>query len=130
MTLVALQRFPVPKPPILVPVLIVCPRWQTLAVEEKKFWQPPHAHRPTPVVPAVEPTEVEGATRVKEPLPVFVMLDYNNGQSHEVPAFAYGWTKVHVLVSVPWPMDYYEGRKEVWVEASRVRRRTIDPAQY
>ncbi|MGM7776156.1 hypothetical protein ACSVHC_09075 [Arthrobacter sp. KNU-44] len=96
-------------------------------MEEKKFWQPPRAHRPTPVVPPVDPAAVDGATMPKEPLPVLVMLDYNNGQSHEVPAFAYGWTKTLVLVSVPWPMDYYEGRKEVWVEASRVRRRTIDP---
>jgi hypothetical protein len=79
-----------------------------------------------PVVPAVDPAAVEGATRPKEPLPVFVMLDYNNRQSYEVPAFAYGWTKVHVLVSVPWPEEYYEGRKDIWVEASRVRRRKID----
>ena len=98
-------------------------------MEEKKFWNPPHAHRPMPVVPAVDPAALEGATRAKEPMPVFVMLDYTNGQSHEVRAFAYGWTKAHVLVSVPWPMDYYEGRKEVWVEASRVRRRTIDPRE-
>ncbi|WP_437771103.1 hypothetical protein [Arthrobacter sp. KNU40] len=96
-------------------------------MEEKKFWQPPRAHRPMPVVPAVDPAAVEGLTRPKEPLPVFVMLDYNNGQSHEVPAFAYWWTRVNVLVSVPWPMDYYEGRKEVWVEEPRVRRRIIDP---
>lgn len=78
-------------------------------------------------MPEVDPAAVEGATTAKEPRPVFVMLDYNNEQSHEVPAFAYGWTRVHVLVSVPWPMDYYEGRKEVWVEASKVRHRTIDP---
>lgn len=75
----------------------------------------------------MDPAAVEGATKAKEPLPVFVVLDYENGQSHEVPAFAYGWTRVHVLVSVPWPKDYYEGRKEVWVEASKVRRRTIGP---
>lgn len=108
-------------------MLIVCPRWEALAVEEKKFWGPPRARKVTPVVPPVDPAALEGATKPKEPLPVFVKLDYESGQSHEVPAFAYGWTKVHVLVSVPWPMDYYEGRKEVWVEASRVRRRTIDP---
>jgi hypothetical protein len=98
-------------------------------VEEKKFWGPPRARKVMPVVPPVDPADLESATRPKEPLPVFVTLDYDNGQSREVPAFAYGWTRVHVLVSVPWPEEYYEGRKDVWVEASRVRRRTIDPAQ-
>ncbi|WP_028265949.1 hypothetical protein [Arthrobacter sp. MA-N2] len=95
-------------------------------MEEKKFWQPPRAGKVTPVVPPVDPADVEGATMPKEPLPVFVQLDYDNGETHEVPAFAYGWTRVHVLVSVSWPMEYYEGRKQVWVEASRVRRRRLD----
>ncbi|WP_284763351.1 hypothetical protein [Arthrobacter sp. efr-133-R2A-63] len=95
-------------------------------MEEKKFWGPPRSRKVTPMVPPVDPAALEGATMPKEPLPVFVKLDYDNGQSHEVPAFAYGWTKVHVLVQVPWPEEYYEGRKDVWVEASRVRRRKID----
>ncbi|GAP61393.1 hypothetical protein AHiyo1_50930 [Arthrobacter sp. Hiyo1] len=69
---------------------------------------------------------LEGATKAPEPLPVFVVLDYENGETREVMGFAYGWTRAHVLVEVPWPMEYYEGRKEVWVEASRVRRRKID----
>lgn len=74
----------------------------------------------------MDPSAVEGATKAREPLPVFVTLDYDNGASNEIAGFAYRWTQAHVLVSVPWPMDYYEGRKEVWVEASRVRRRKID----
>lgn len=70
---------------------------------------------------------MDGATRAKEPLPAFVTLDYANGESQEVPAFADEWTKTLVLARVPWPMDYYEGRNDVWVEASKVRRRVIDP---
>jgi hypothetical protein len=104
----------------------VRPWCETSAVEEKKFWEPPRSRAATPVVAEVDPAALEGATKAKEPLPVFVILDYDNGQTHEIPGFAYGWTHAHVLVSVPWPMEYYEGRKEVWVEASRVRRRKID----
>lgn len=79
------------------------------------------------MVPPVEPALVDGATIARKPLPVFVMLDYDNGDSHEVPGFAYQWTPAHVLVNVPWPMDYFEGRKQVWVAASNVRRRPLDP---
>jgi hypothetical protein len=100
-----------------------------VAVEEKKFWSPPRGSRPTPVVPPIDRASVEGATMPKEPLPVFVMLDYDNGECHEVPAFAHGWTKTLVLVNVPWPEEYYEGRKQVWVEAAQVRRRKIDPRE-
>ncbi|OOP61011.1 hypothetical protein BMF89_14315 [Arthrobacter sp. SRS-W-1-2016] len=46
---------------------IVSPRWQTLAVAEEILWQPQHAHRPMPVVPAVELAAVEGAPIPKEP---------------------------------------------------------------
>ncbi|MFK4299890.1 hypothetical protein ABH924_005080 [Arthrobacter sp. GAS37] len=93
-------------------------------MEEKKFWGPPRSRALKPVVDPVDPAALVGATKAPEPLPVFVVLDYDNGETHEIAGFAYGWTRAHVLVSVPWPMEYYEGRKEIWVEASRVRRRT------
>ncbi|MFK4298572.1 hypothetical protein ABH924_003743 [Arthrobacter sp. GAS37] len=93
---------------------------------EEKFWKPPRSRASAPVVDPVDPEALDGAVEAREPLPVFVVLDYDNGETHEVMGFAYGWTRAHVLVKVPWPMDYYEGRKDVWVEVSRVRRRTID----
>lgn len=77
------------------------------------------------VAPA-DPAALVRAAKAREPPPVYAVLYYENGETREVMGFAQGWTQAHVLVALPWPMDYCEDRNEVWVEASKVRRRKID----
>lgn len=86
--------------------------------------QPPHAN---PVAVPESAVDVARTTTPDADLPVWVNLDYDDGTQREVFGFALSWTDTHVFVQVPWEMDYFEGRKDVWVESSRVRRRQLNP---
>lgn len=95
-----------------------------------KGWTPPPVGRHEewrPVVPVVAAQDTAGATKPKKPVPVLVKLTFVNGRRMELPSFAHAWSKTHVLVAVDWPMSYYTTVKQVWLPASDVRRRPVEP---
>ncbi|MGO4470354.1 hypothetical protein AB4Y95_00245 [Arthrobacter sp. M-10] len=85
---------------------------------------------PQPVAVSPDLVDLAHATRPKKTIPVWVRVAVDDGSERTEPGFAQGWTREHVLVQVQWPADYYKGAREFWVEATRVRRRVIDPGRF
>jgi hypothetical protein len=69
---------------------------------------------------------LEAKTEARESIPVWVRLRFEDGSGETAKGFSHAWTRIHVLVQIPWAETYYTGTKEVWVKAADVRRRKLE----
>ncbi|WP_426303025.1 hypothetical protein [Arthrobacter sp. R-11] len=95
-------------------------------MSDRPYWVAPRNENPKhPLsVPASE-VAFEAKTEAPESIPVWVRLHFEDGSEETAKGFAHAWTRIHVLVQIPWAQTYYTGTKEVWVQAEDVRRRII-----
>jgi len=73
---------------------------------------------------------LESKSEALKAIPVWVRLHFEDGSEETAKGFAHAWTRVHVLVQIPWAQAYYTGTKEVWVNAEDVRRRQLQGRGY